>query len=129
MKVYTGIKTGHIPGLNALRFLGALSVIFLHLGSSQFFLDLGLENYHRLISGNTGVILFYVLSGFLITSLAIDEVTKNGSFNIIYFLQRRSLRLFPLYYLALLVIFMLSFFGVTRISDAGWLYAVFYAFN
>lgn len=121
--------TGRIPGLDALRFLGALSVVLLHVGSKEWFDDAGWSRWHPLASGNTGVVLFYVLSGFLITSLAVDEVRDNGRFLLGKFFVRRALRLFPLYYLALLVVFVLALFGATRVTPGGWIYALGYAFN
>ena len=129
MPIYTSSETGSIPGLNALRFFGALSVVLLHVGSYGFFRDHGIALYHPLVSGKTGVILFYVISGFLITSLAIDEIRKDGSFNFLLFLQRRCLRLFPLYYMAIASIFVLHFLGLTSVPSQAWSYAIFYAYN
>jgi peptidoglycan/LPS O-acetylase OafA/YrhL len=48
-----------------------------------------------------GVQLFFVLSGFLITMLAIREESKNGCLSISSFYIRRSFRIFPLYFLVL----------------------------
>ena len=127
--VYLENKTGQIGGLNALRFFGAISVVFLHLGSWQAFEKLGWKTYHPLVSGNTGVILFYVISGFLITSLAIDEIKKFGSFALLPFIQRRALRLFPLYYLALFSIYILSLMDKTDVATEAWPYAIFYSYN
>ncbi len=121
--------TGRIPGLNALRFLGALSVIALHLGSFDVARQGGWDYWHPLVSGKTGVILFYVLSGFLITSLAIDETRKSGRFAFGLFLGRRALRLFPLYYLAIFVIFLLALSGKADVPSGSWPYALFYAYN
>lgn len=128
-EIYKSSTTGQIPGLNALRFFGAISVVFLHLGSYHWFKALGLETSHRLVSGVTGVILFYVISGFLITCLAIDEIKRSGRFDFLKFIQRRSLRLFPLYYLALLSIFIISLLGWTDVPSESWPYAIFYGYN
>lgn len=119
----------HIPSLNTLRFFGALSVIFLHLGSKNYFKEMGLQNYHVLFSGNTGVQLFYVLSGFLITSLAIKEyqITNNFSFKDFFF--RRALRLFPLYYLAILIVLILQIFSLTKVHPISYIFATTYMYN
>ncbi len=53
-----------------------------------------------------GVNLFFVLSGFLITSILLRLTDQHGALKIFYI--RRSLRLFPLYFLALLVYFIAS---------------------
>ena len=129
MKIYCENQTGYIQGLNGLRFFAALSVIFLHLGSEQFLKNSHLEVIFPLVSGNTGVILFYVISGFLITSLAIDEVRFFKNFHLLQFLQRRAIRLFPLYYFALFFLFVLDLWDLLGIRSKSWYYAFFYAYN
>lgn len=129
MEVHLNEKTDNIAGLNALRFFGASLVILLHLGSYDWFMQWELTKWHRLVSGVTGVYIFYVISGFLITCLAIDEITKTGRFNLATFLGRRALRLFPLYYLAIAVIAILSIFGVTHAEPDAFLYAITYTYN
>ena len=129
MEIYLKKNTGKIVGLNALRFFAALAVVFTHLGSYYFFKDTFLFTYYNLISGSTGVQFFYVISGFLITSLAVDEIRKNGYFDLKLFLLRRVLRLFPLYYLALFCIFLVSMLGWTQITNEGWFYALLYSYN
>ena len=52
-------------------------------------------------TGGYGVSFFFVLSGFLITFLLLQEVKENGAINIKAFYVRRILRIFPLYYFVL----------------------------
>ena len=129
LELWHSNNTGNIPGLNALRFFGAVSVVFLHIESYAFFVSMGWQTWHPLISGKTGVQLFYVISGFLITSLALDEISNNGNFNYLSFLQRRALRLFPLYYLAIAVIAALTFAGLANVNAGGFAYAMSYTYN
>lgn len=119
----------YVPSLNTLRFLGAMSVIFLHLGSYQFFVDRGLERWHVLVSGVTGVALFFVLSGFLLTTLALAEVERTGTFSFSRFFTRRASRLFPLYFAAIAVLLILQLFRVVSISKGSYFYAIAYSYN
>jgi peptidoglycan/LPS O-acetylase OafA/YrhL len=85
----------YVASLNTLRFLGAVAVIATHLGSKGFLDRRGLGRLYVLVSGTTGVTLFYVLSGFLLTSLALTEIDRRGAFSFKNFFIRRALRLFP----------------------------------
>lgn len=55
--------------------------------------------------GKLGVVLFFVLSGFLITYLLLDEINLTTKINMKNFYIRRILRIFPLYYLILIFSF------------------------
>jgi peptidoglycan/LPS O-acetylase OafA/YrhL len=127
--VYLEKATSNVPGLNALRFFGATLVVLLHLGSYHWFKKWGIASYHTLFSGGTGIHLFYVISGFLITCLGIDEVRSTNDFNYPKFLQRRALRLFPLYYLAISCICLLDLFKLASVPTKGFWYALFYGYN
>jgi len=88
--------------LDGVRAIAIFMVIFFH-----FFFDL---NLHPLITrvanfGRTGVSLFFVLSGFLITRILLATKESPGYFSSFY--VRRSLRIFPLYYLFLTLIFII----------------------
>lgn len=58
--------------------------------------------------GDMGVTFFFVLSGFLITHLLISEKERHGKINIKAFYIRRVLRIWPVYYLVVLICIMLS---------------------
>lgn len=97
----------YFPGLNGLRFIAAFMVFIAHIewvknteglpsaSSSAFFSR----------SGDLGVTLFFVLSGFLITYLLLTEKLHTGSISIKHFYIRRILRIWPLYYLIVLLAF------------------------
>ena len=104
----------YFPGLNGLRFLSALAVIITHVELMQD--KLGLENlWDNLLIHNLGVIgvsFFFVLSGFLITFLMIEEKKSFNSFSVKSFYLRRIFRIWPLYFLILI----LGFFILPNIT-------------
>ncbi len=96
------MKISYIKELDGVRGIAALMVMFFH-----FFFRLETNNTFllavRKVSylGETGVSLFFVLSGFLITRILLN--TRQSERFFYHFYLRRSLRIFPLYYLFLAV--------------------------
>jgi len=80
-------------GLDGLRAIAAVLVIFFHVGGPQ----------SKFLSGWIGVHTFFVLSGFLITTLMLREKDKTGRISLRDFYLRRIFRIVPLYYLGLLI--------------------------
>lgn len=98
-------KKIYFPGLNGLRFWAAFFVILHHV--EQFKLwqhlpNLFKSNFFESI-GHQGVALFFVLSGFLITYLLLAEYEKTHHIAIKNFYIRRILRIWPLYYLIMII--------------------------
>ena len=100
----------YIPGLNGLRALAVFIVILYHWTQNQVTTHPFLNNF--IINGNLGVTIFFVISGFLISTILLLEKAKleEGIINrkkiMTSFYVRRFLRIFPIYYLTL---FLLSF--------------------
>jgi peptidoglycan/LPS O-acetylase OafA/YrhL len=97
-------------GLNELRALAALAVLFHHVELYKF--NQGTPSLYRINGlitefidslGKNGVMLFFVLSGFLITYLLILEKEENSKINIKQFYLRRILRIWPLFYIILII--------------------------
>jgi peptidoglycan/LPS O-acetylase OafA/YrhL len=90
------------PNLNGLRCVAALMVIVCHLEQDKMLA--GLPNRWESPAcfaalGGLGVVLFFVLSGFLITYLLLAEEKAEGSIAVGRFWLRRVLRIWPLYFL------------------------------
>lgn len=111
----------HLPGLNGLRAIAALTVMWGHvfLGPFGYW---GLDGDHRSIFPLDGVTLFFVISGFLITFLLLNERDRTDTVNIKKFYIRRILRIWPLYYAYLTIALIIS--GVT-IEKELWFYLFF----
>lgn len=93
----TCFNLSYVPELDGFRGIAILAVIFFHANPSF------------LSGGFIGVDIFFVLSGFLITSLLIQEFDHKGSVNLKYFYMRRALRLGPAFLLLLVVFCTVSF--------------------
>ena len=81
---------GSLDGLRALSIVG----VVWHHSARAAALPLAEE-------GAMGVPLFFAISGFLITTLLLRERDRRGTFSLVNFYARRSLRIFPLYYTVL----------------------------
>jgi len=92
-----------IPALEGVRGIAALMIMVFHGWQGGAFGGLGAVGRASSIwvFGQTGVDLFFVLSGFLITRILIATKGSPHYFKIFY--TRRVLRIFPLYYLALVI--------------------------
>lgn len=87
---------GYRPALDGLRAVAIGLVLLEHTGLELF------------DGGNSGVIVFFALSGFLITKLMIEEWDKTGGLNIKAFYGRRAVRIMPAPIVMVLVVFALS---------------------
>lgn len=98
----------HLPALDGIRGLAVLIVVFHNVA------DKGVGEVENALlklilmvadSGWIGVELFFVLSGFLITGILLDG--KNSQHQLRNFYIRRGLRILPLYYIFLIIIFII----------------------
>lgn len=101
----TAVKAGsHQRTLDGLRGLAILLVMGHHLFVVQVASQVESVAARVASLGAFGVDLFFVLSGFLITGILLDG--KGGDWQLVNFYARRTLRIFPLYYLVLAVCFL-----------------------
>lgn len=116
-------KRRYVPALDGIRLLAVLMVVFKHtgMGASSSFLPLRMIGIFAKVG--SGVPLFFVISGFLITGILMDTAETADRYR--NFLARRSLRIFPLYYLyfaaAMIVIYMV---GAAWIRNP-WIFAAY----
>lgn len=103
-KQRAGVFSGWMPPLDGLRGLAILMVLLDHFGQGLDRHDL-LQHLIKTVAGLgwSGVVLFFVLSGFLITGILLDASGAENYWS--YFYSRRVLRIFPVYYFSLLVLF------------------------
>ena len=118
----------YIPELQGLRGLAVLSVVFYHCHPRL----VGTPVHYASLWGWAGVNLFFVLSGFLITSILLEARNKEKYFRNFY--GRRALRIWPVYVLLLIVVYLSApwFIGPTitqAIKTAPWLAYIFFVQN
>jgi len=98
------MKISHILPLDGVRATAALMVLVFHCFQiTTFHSSWGLALQKLGFLGQTGVSLFFVLSGFLITRILLQQ--KNEPHYLFNFFMRRALRIFPLYFLYLCLIY------------------------
>jgi peptidoglycan/LPS O-acetylase OafA/YrhL len=88
----------YMPQLDSLRAISVLAVIYCHYVHAAYW-PFGVN------WGTLGVRCFFVLSGFLITSILLRDIDKSPKFTSVYlaFIARRALRLYPILLVTLLV--------------------------
>ena len=105
-----------IPELDGLRGLAVAGVLMWHFLGCLLNPDLGSWTrivYHITILGRTGVDLFFVLSGFLITSIILNRTQPINDF-LCRFYWRRALRIFPSYVILVFIFWHLIAIGVNN---------------
>ena len=99
-------RMGYQPALDGLRALSVMAVILYHAG------------IHWIPGGFIGVEVFFVVSGFLITSLLIDEQHVSGKVSLKQFWIRRARRLLPALFTMLVVALVaVTFFAKDSAAD------------
>jgi peptidoglycan/LPS O-acetylase OafA/YrhL len=118
---------GRIPSLDGLRALSIALVMFAHLNETRGFVSsLEIERWQL---GNLGVRVFFVISGFLITTLLLEESDRTGTISLGGFYVRRFFRIFPAFYFMLAVLFVLDATGVIALHARDLVTAATYTIN
>ena len=94
----------YFKGLNALRFFAAYFVVLHHAEQIRWKNDLfNLKEFSIFNNGGIAVTFFFVLSGFLISYLLQKELKQTNRIAINDFYLRRILRIWPLYFLLVII--------------------------
>jgi peptidoglycan/LPS O-acetylase OafA/YrhL len=114
-----------IPSLDGLRAISILLVFVAHAtGTRGFFSTAALVPL-----GTAGVQVFFIISGFLITTLLVSEWQSHGRISLPLFYARRSIRIFPASYAFIVAVSLFSLAGSLRLATADIWRAVTYTTN
>ena len=117
-----------LPSLDGLRALSIALVLFQHLLGTAGFLSVAMQE--RIGNwGNLGVRIFFVISGFLISSLLFDEAAATGTVSLKQFYARRALRILPASYAYILIVLLLAGLGAVQVDRMQFVAAVAYFMN
>jgi peptidoglycan/LPS O-acetylase OafA/YrhL len=107
-------KEHRIRGFDALRAFSVTLVILSHVGIIAAAQSPLWKSFFSVFNANYGVKTFFVLSGFLITTLLAQEFDRSGSVNVPAFMLRRVFRIFPLYFLVIAIVCVLAYLGMAE---------------
>ncbi len=117
-----------IPSLDGLRAISILFVLFSHLaGTRGFPVSAAAANVWSL--GEFGVTVFFVISGFLITGLLLDEIERTNRIRLGRFYFRRTLRIFPPYFALIFMLLAADALGWITLNSRDALHAMTYTSN
>jgi peptidoglycan/LPS O-acetylase OafA/YrhL len=123
---FSWLRRGRIPALDGLRAVSIALVLIAHaIGTGV------LQASPRTsgLAGDIGVRSFFVLSGFLITTLLLRELEQRGTISLWGFYVRRAFRIFPAFYAFLFVIGALALIGPLELLEYDLLAAASYTTN
>jgi peptidoglycan/LPS O-acetylase OafA/YrhL len=117
----------NIPSLDGLRGVSILLVMLGHARGTRGFPSW----FPSFVTDHAslGVQIFFVISGYLITTLVLDEERKTGTISLKLFYARRTIRIFPPFYLFLLVLTICVWMGILGLPKYNLLFAAAYLMN
>jgi len=116
---------GRIPTLDGLRAISIALVLFGHVMGTGAVPMIP----HTGMVAVTGVRTFFVISGFLITTLLLREREKHGRISLRGFYWRRAFRIFPPFYVYLAVVGVLCVLELISVSGRDFTFAATYTMN
>ena len=122
------LDRGQIPGLDGLRAVAVLLVLLVHSVQTAGFPEWSvLRSVAR--HGHIGVDVFFVISGFLITTLLARELNRRGHVDLKRFYVRRFLRIMPAYFGVLITVAICQRLGKFQLESRDWIGALTYTSN
>ena len=104
---------GQIPSLNGLRAISIALVLIGHAAATMPYDSPVVRLVLRFLgNANAGVLTFFVISGYLITTLLRNEMERSGRIDLRGFYLRRVLRIFPAFYAYIAVVAVLIATGI-----------------
>jgi peptidoglycan/LPS O-acetylase OafA/YrhL len=126
-----GASSGRIPTLDGLRAVSILAVLVGHVAGTA-----GFPTQATAVIANPivdiaylGVRVFFVISGFLITGILVNEHRRSGGISLRRFYLRRTVRIFPAYYTFIVGVVVLSAVGLAHVTASDIVRAVTYTIN
>lgn len=119
------VPKNYIYSLNGLRAISILLVIVSHV-LEQNFSNANSVWKSVFLNGGLGVHVFFVISGFLITTILLDEESKHNTVSLKKFYLRRVFRIFPAYYFLLFIYLLLQLNGTIHLSAFSWFASLTY---
>ncbi len=121
---------GRIATLDGLRAISIVVVIISHALGTHVLGGGTVPDAHNLhVLSDVGVRTFFVISGFLITTLLVRERAKSGRISLSGFYVRRTFRIFPAFYTFLGVILVIGAIGWIAVPRQDLIYAATYTMN
>jgi peptidoglycan/LPS O-acetylase OafA/YrhL len=95
------LQNPYLPSLDGFRGISVIMVIIFHILTKRDYLG---------FRGDFGVTVFFVISGFIITTLLLKEKVKKGNVSLTKFYIRRSLKILPVAYIYLLAMVLVNLY-------------------
>tara|TARA_A100001015_G_C15007546_1_gene721457 strand:- start:368 stop:2272 length:1905 start_codon:yes stop_codon:yes gene_type:complete len=114
------MKLYYRPEIDGLRAIAVVSVILYHA-------QISFQNYQLFKGGFIGVDIFFVISGYLITSIILKEIFTTGEFKFKYFYERRIRRILPALLIVMLASLPFAWIYLTPISIIDFSKSVLYS--
>lgn len=107
-----------VKSFDAVRAFAIILVLLAHLGSKTWLpsSDFFQNKFWHLISGSSAVLMFFCLSGFLLTLSGLEEIKKNEIFNLGNFFNRRFIRVLPAFIIFHFILLLLIIFKILPVS-------------